>query len=101
MRAFPSKATVAGPKPAHVPSGPASICILPPAHVGAASDEKPVVQDPTVCGERFWWEQIRAWRRSGQTRADYCRRHDLPLVSFNVWVTRLRHRLRRPPKALI
>lgn len=98
MSAFPRKAAVAGATPARAPSEAVSICILPPAHAGTSTDQKPVVQDPTVSGERFWWEQIRAWRRSGQTRDTYCRQHDLPLASFHAWIARLRHRLRRPTK---
>jgi hypothetical protein len=64
------------------------------------ADDKPVVQDPRSCGKRFWWEHVRGWKRSGETRTNYCRRHALPLASFKIWVARLRHRLRKL-KALI
>jgi hypothetical protein len=71
-----------------------AIRILAP--VVADPQDKPVVQDPRTCGQRFWWEHIRGWKRSGQTRTDYCRRHALPVASFKIWVARLRHRLRKP-----
>jgi len=48
-------------------------------------------------GERreFWRQHVRAWRESGQRRAEYCQEHDLNPQTFNVWVGRLREEFRR------
>jgi hypothetical protein len=47
-------------------------------------------------GERreFWRQHVRAWRRSGQRRQEYCQEHDLNPQTFNVWVGRLREEFR-------
>jgi hypothetical protein len=47
-------------------------------------------------GERreFWRQHVRAWRRSGQRREDYCHEHGLNPQTFNVWVGRLRDEFR-------
>jgi hypothetical protein len=94
---FPTRKSAAKPlKPP--PSSAPTIRILAPTNLH--TDDKPVAQDPRSCGKRFWWEHVRGWKRSGETRTDYCRRHALPLASFQTWVARLRHRLHKP-KALI
>jgi hypothetical protein len=92
-RAFPTRKAAAQP-PLPPPSSAPTIRILAPSNLH--TDDKPVVQDPRSCGKRFWWEHVRGWKRSGETRTDYCRRHALPLASFKIWVARLRHRLRKP-----
>ncbi|MBK1668055.1 hypothetical protein CKO28_08395 [Rhodovibrio sodomensis] len=47
-------------------------------------------------GERreFWRQHVRAWRRSGQRREDYCHEHGLNPQTFNVWAGRLRDEFR-------
>ena len=47
-------------------------------------------------GERreFWRQHIRAWRRSGQRRDEYCHEHGLNRQTFNLWVGRLREEFR-------
>jgi hypothetical protein len=38
---------------------------------------------------QFWGEQVKAWRISGVTQAQYCREHDLGLKSFGFWKGKL------------
>ncbi len=33
-----------------------------------------------------WANHVMAWRRSGQTQRDYCRRHDLKLHQLTYWI---------------
>jgi hypothetical protein len=40
-------------------------------------------------GEKFWGEQLRAWRQSGLSQGQYCARHGLSLASLRYWSTRL------------
>ena len=37
---------------------------------------------------RLWKAHIRAWRRSGLTQADYCRRNSLKDTQFTYWKTK-------------
>ncbi len=49
--------------------------------------------------QTFWSGQVQAWKASGLPRTVYCPQHGLSPQAFNAWVARLRHTLRRIPKA--
>jgi hypothetical protein len=49
--------------------------------------------------QTFWSGQVQAWKASGLPRTVYCQHHGLSPQAFNAWVARLRHTLRRIPKA--
>ena len=36
-----------------------------------------------------WWRHVNAWRESGLSQADYCRRHGLNRKTFSVWTRRV------------
>lgn len=40
----------------------------------------------------FWNEHIRAWRMSGLTQGEYCKRHGLKVASLGYWKDKQRRR---------
>jgi len=40
---------------------------------------------------RKWQGLMQAWRRSGYSQSEFCRRQDVPLSTFNYWKRRLEH----------
>lgn len=49
---------------------------------------------------RYWSAQLRAWRQSGLTQAEFCRRQGLGRNTFATWKHRLGRREREPGEDL-
>ena len=35
--------------------------------------------------QQFWQDHVEAWKQSGTSQAEYCRRHDLSIKVFGYW----------------
>lgn len=44
---------------------------------------------PNAKGEKFWGEQVRAWRQSELSQAQYSARHGVNVASLRYWSARL------------
>ena len=42
-----------------------------------------------LAGRKFWKAHVRSWRKSGLSRAEYCRQHDLSYHALRYWLRRL------------
>jgi hypothetical protein len=51
---------------------------------------------PQSLPQETWKSHVRAWRKSGQSRAAYCLAHRIDEKSFNRWIARLRHTFQKP-----
>ena len=51
--------------------------------------EKESTAAKRVAGRKFWSTHVRSWRKSGLSRAEYCRQHDLSYHALTYWHQRI------------
>lgn len=59
-----------------------------------------MVVDAKFERERKWREHVRAWRKSGQSQAAYCRQHGLMQYDFSWWKGKIARRDSRASAAM-
>ena len=45
--------------------------------------------DPREAKARYWRDRLAAWKRSGESQAEFCRRHNLRTHRFTYWKRRI------------
>ncbi|MBL3529541.1 MAG: hypothetical protein JMN27_17965 [gamma proteobacterium endosymbiont of Lamellibrachia anaximandri] len=48
------------------------------------------IQQSDEARRRFWYEQINAWKASGQSQQAFCKAHDLNYPRFGYWLRKFR-----------
>jgi len=55
------------------------------------------MQETTQSRETYWQEKVADFKKSGLSRAAYCRAHNLKLTTFKNWCYRSRHPNKEKP----
>ena len=59
------------------------------------------VQEATVGRKRDaneWQDMLKVWERSGSSRAEFCREHDVPVSTFDYWRKKQRDNVDESPR---